>query len=686
MRNRISFSVIILLSWTAIAGADEPRWQPLIKGEGLNGWVQRGGEARYENRDGVIVGIYTCNTPNSFLCTEEEFGDFILEYEMKLPEGMNSGVQIRSQSLLEYRSGRVHGYQVEGDSSERAWSGGIYDEGRRGWLYPLAENPAGRKAFKVGQWNRFRVEAIGPHIRTFINDVPCADLLDDMTAKGFIGLQVHGIGGNKQHEGLEVCWRNLRICTQNPEKYVRPMNHTIAQVNRLANRLSEREEHEGWQLLWDGKTMNGWHALGDGSPPEKNWKIENGELIVTGGGPALVTDKRFRNFELKLYFKLSKGANSGIKYFIDPARTNNYPVGCEYQLLDDRHHADAKLGKDGNRRLGALYDLIPAEHPFTKRIDWDGWNQAVIRVEGDHVEHWLNNMCVVSYDRRNDEWHKLIAASKYRGYEGFGDFPDGHILLQDHGDVVHFRSIKIRELPFAPTGKWVSLFNGENLDHWTVKITGHKAGDNYKDTFRAEAGVIKVSYDQYETFDDKFGNIFYDAPFSHYKLRLEYRFLGEQVSGSPAWAFRNSGIMIHSQSPQSMGLNDRFPASIEVQLLGGDGEHVRSTGNLCTPGTHVVINGKLEKKHCINSTSPTYHGDQWVKCMVEAHGNKVIRHYINDELVMEYNQPQLDEKTAANRNINSDEDKLLHGGFIALQAESHPVEFRNIEILVLDDN
>lgn len=221
--------------------------------------------------------------------------------------------------------------------------------------------------------------------------------------------------------------------------------------------------------------------------------------------------------------------------------------------------------------------------------------------------------------------------------------------------------------------RWVSLFNGKNLDGWKVKITGYDLNDNYGNTFRVEDEILKVSYDQYDKFDGRFGHLFYDETFSHYTLRIEYRFVGEQCPGGPGWAFRNSGIMAHGQSPESMKKDQDFPNSIEVQLLGGNGRDERPTGNLCTPGTHVVMDGNLVTRHCNSSSSKTYHGDQWVTIELEVHGNSTIKHIVNGEVVLEYEQPQLDDGT------------MLSEGSISLQAESHPVEFRKVEILLLEE-
>ena len=197
----------LLLGASTVRASEQGKWQALFDGRTLKGWVQRGGEARYHVDKGVIVGTTVLGTPNSFLCTEKFYGDFILELEFNVDSVLNSGIQIRSNSFEDYKNGRVHGYQVEIDPSERAWSGGIYDEGRRGWLNDLKDNPAAGQAFKQGEWNHYRIEAIGDRIRTWVNGVPAADLRDDMTATGFIALQVHG----SKTEGLQVRWRHVRI-------------------------------------------------------------------------------------------------------------------------------------------------------------------------------------------------------------------------------------------------------------------------------------------------------------------------------------------------------------------------------------------------------------------------------------------------------------------------------------------
>lgn len=233
--------------------------------------------------------------------------------------------------------------------------------------------------------------------------------------------------------------------------------------------------------------------------------------------------------------------------------------------------------------------------------------------------------------------------------------------------------------------KWTPLFNGKDLTGWTPKIKGYPLGENHGNTFRVENGVLKVAYDQYTKFDNKFGHLFWREKLSHYRLRVEYRFVGQQTPGGPGWAFRNSGVMLHGQAPETMGQDQDFPVSIEVQLLGGNGKNKRSTANLCTPGTHVVLDGKLWTQHCTESKSKTYHGDQWVTVELEVHGDKLIKHLVEGETVLSYSHPQLDEGDADARKLAAQGPKLLSGGSLSLQAESHPVEFRKVELLKLED-
>jgi hypothetical protein len=442
-------SMFFLLAFTCMS-CSEP-WENMIKSD-LSNWEQLNGTAPFELSDNTIIGTTVLDSPNSFLCSKEKYGDFILEFDTWFDPQMNSGVQIRSESYAGYQNGRVHGYQVELDPSSRAWSGGIYDEARRGWLYTLDNNPEGQKALKVGEWNHYRVEAIGNSIRTWINGVPCADLLDAMTPSGFIALQVHSIGTDSARVGEQVKWKNLRIMTTKLEKFRTPYEPVIPQVSFLDNVLSDREKQEGWKLLFDGSTSAGWMNARTKEFPANGWEIKDGTLTVSpetkerGGGGDIVTVDKYKDFELIVDFRYTLGANSGIKYFVDTESNNGAlaSIGCEYQVLDDRNHPDAKAGINGNRTLAGLYDLIPPKN--VRDNGADAWNRAIIIVKGSHVQHWLNGQLTVEYDRGTPEWRDLVATSKFKDFPGFGEVTEGRILLQDHGNVVSFKNIKIKEL------------------------------------------------------------------------------------------------------------------------------------------------------------------------------------------------------------------------------------------------
>lgn len=431
--------------------AQTQKWQNLFNGKDLQGWKQLNGQAKYEVVNGEIVGTTVPDQPNSFLTTEKNYGDFILELELLVDDSMNSGVQIRSESKADYLNGRVHGYQVEIDPSDRKFSGGIYDESRRGWLYPMDINPKGKMAFKNQQWNKYRVECIGNSIRTWVNGVPAANVVDAMTPSGFIALQVHAIGKNDV-PGKQIRWRNIRIQTENlkPSK-----TDQIFVVNMVPNDLSAQEKAEGYSLLWDGKTSKGWKGAYKPGFPERGWLINNGELSVqksngaesTNGGD-IVTEKQYGAFELKFDFKLTEGANSGVKYFVTLTEGNKgSAIGPEYQILDDARHPDAKLGKDGNRTLGSLYDLMTSKKiPNAQRKIGD-WNRGLIRVYPDNkIEYWLNGYKILEYTRGSAAFLALVADSKYKNWKDFGMAAKGHILLQDHGDQVFFRSLKLKAL------------------------------------------------------------------------------------------------------------------------------------------------------------------------------------------------------------------------------------------------
>ncbi|MGY5851076.1 3-keto-disaccharide hydrolase [Salegentibacter flavus] len=431
---------------------DEGPWVELFDGETLDGWYTKGGDASYRIEDGAIVGSTVFDTQNTstFLITEKEYDDFILELDYKVDPNMNSGIQIRSNSLEHYMDGRVHGYQIEIDPSERAWSSGIYDSSRRGWLFPLRDNPEARDAFKQNEWNNVRVEAIGDTIKTWINGVPAAHLIDDKTNKGFIALQVHGIGENDP-EGTEISWKNIKILTENLDQYSKEM--AVEPVN-TKNQLTYNEEENGWEMLWDGETTNGWRGARLDEFPDNGWIVKNGELVIlaSGGeesaaGGDIVTTELYGDFELKIDFKIFEGsANSGIKYYVD-TDINKGPgssIGLEYQILGEDHPDYEEGSHPGSRKMASLYDLIEADPIPVNPVG--EWNTAHIISKDNYVEHWLNGAKVLEYERGSNDFRKLVQNSKYEKWPEFGELEKGRILLQDHGDHVAFKNIKIKKL------------------------------------------------------------------------------------------------------------------------------------------------------------------------------------------------------------------------------------------------
>jgi len=447
--------VTLCLAGLLVGSVQAGEWQPLIDGSDLSGWKQVGGDAKYEIHDGEIVGHTVADTPNSFLVTKTRYSDFILEYETRLDAPTNSGMQIRSHVG---DNGIVLGYQVEVDPTYRRFSGGLYDEKRRKWLYPLTRNEKGREAFRNGDWNHFRVEAIGNSLRVWVNGIQTVDMVDDMTAKGFFGLQVHSIR-DPEHAGRSVRWRNMRILTSDLEANRVPTDPDVVQISYLHNQLTDYEVRQGWRLLWDGKTNAGWLGAKLDGFPKTGWTMDDGILTVeaTDGGEStgpgdIVTVDSFSNFDLQFEFLITEGANSGVKYFVDPSlnKGTGSAIGCEFQILDDEVHPDAKAGVNGNRTMGSLYDLITAENLQTegraKQFKGVGqWNQGRIVSDDGHVEHWLNNEKVVEFDRSSQTYRALVAYSKYKDWEGFCQWPDGRLLLQDHGNEVSYRNIKVRE-------------------------------------------------------------------------------------------------------------------------------------------------------------------------------------------------------------------------------------------------
>ena len=472
MNPKTLFPLLAAVSLVTAAASAADGWRDLFNGKTLDGWERHSGEAKYSVVDGVIVGESVVDTGNSFLCPQETFGDFELELDYEVDAALNSGVQFRSEVFPDARTNqvagktiqlppdRLHGYQCEIDMDtkrNRMWTAGVYDEMRRNWLYPGALGGdtnlftvQGRQISKPGEWNHLRILCVGPTIKTWLNGELRADFNDAMTLRGRIGLQVHAIGKDKSKAGLHAKFHNIRL------------REIKAEAGAAAsNTLTAEEKAAGWKLLWDGQTSAGWRSAKAENFPARGWTMRDGVLMVeaSGGGEStaggdIITKERYSNFELVADFKITPGANSGIKYFVQPNlspidKQTGKPaavgsaIGCEFQILDDARHPDAKLGRDGNRTIGSLYDLIPAA--ASKQPNPVGeWNTARILVQGNHVEHWLNGAKVVEYERGSPEFRATVAQSKYKNIPAFGEWPDGHILLQDHGNEVSFRNVKLR--------------------------------------------------------------------------------------------------------------------------------------------------------------------------------------------------------------------------------------------------
>lgn len=456
--NRRGFFAVVLgciATSSLFAQKAETGWTSLFDGKTLNGWKALAGKATYAVEDGVIVGTTVANSPNTFLATEKEYGDFILEVDVKLESGEgNSGVQTRSHYNPEGKNGQglVYGRQVELDPSSRKWSGGIYDEGRRLWLYPLTLNAKAQDAYKPDDFNHFRIECIGKEMRTWLNGVPVAYLVDTIDQKGFIALQVHSVN-KPELVGKKVWFKDIRIKTTGLTPAAFPKGAYV--VNYVPNSLTTYEKKDGWRLLFDGKTPNGWMSFRKTAFPKKGWAIKEGRLEVlpsegkeAANGGDIVTREQFKAFDLSFEYRLTPGANSGVKYFVTLAESNEgSAIGLEYQVLDDALHPDAKLGRDGNRTLASLYDLIKAEKPGAAVRPVGQWNVGRVVVHPDNtVEHYLNGIKVLEYVRGDTPFRDLVAASKYKVWKNFGEATKGHILLQDHGNAVSYRSIKIKPL------------------------------------------------------------------------------------------------------------------------------------------------------------------------------------------------------------------------------------------------
>ncbi len=401
MRGLI-IAVLLFLSATSVYAADEG-WKSLFDGKTINGWENPYEWGKATVADGVVQ--LTSTKGKWFLCTKKEYADFVFEAEVKIPaEHANSGFMFRAHK----KKNKVFGYQAEVDPSDRAWSGGLYDEGRRGWLHPKKPNssPSGKaftdgpgKAFKRGEWNKYKIHCVGSSLKIYVNETLCTDYVDEEDSKGYIALQHHG------EKGKIYSFRNIRI-----------------------------KELNGWKSLFDGKTMAGWQ-LGNGKTPTKGWVVKDGCIYHEGGVGSIYSAKIYENFELEIEWKIAPGGNSGIKY-----RFKN-GLGPEFQVLDDTKHGD---GRNSYTSAASMYFMAkPNDNKKLKPVG--EFNKAKIVARGPHLEHWLNGRKVLEMEVESDAWNKRKAKTKFKNAKGYGVGP-GKIQLQEHGAAVWYRNIRIRKL------------------------------------------------------------------------------------------------------------------------------------------------------------------------------------------------------------------------------------------------
>ncbi len=419
---------LIITGLPAAAQKSEGGWQDLFNGKDFTGWQHLNGNHRLEVKDGMIIGTTVPGEPNGFLCTEKNYGDFILELDVSIDTTMNnSGIQFRSLSNLDYLNYRLHGYQMEVDPKPQRWSGSIYDEARRGWLYTTELNLPAKTAFKNNAWNHYRIECFGTSNRTWVNGVPVSHLIDDETVKGMIGLQMHS---NNPNDPIppgdhQIRFKNIKIKTEN----IRPSpSDDIFIVNLIPNDLSEAEKRAGYRLLFDGKTAQGLTGATNATFPQSDWVIEQGTLTIKESKrkdrKSVFLKNPYAAFELKFEFRLAEGADSGVKYLLSKAEEN--AEGLEFQIQDDMLPGNVPRGNDLTA-LGSVRGVAESKQTIFSKRRIGLWSNAMIRVYPDnHVEHWINGFKMAEYKGKPHE--------------------KGFIMLENNGLSVSYRSIKIKEL------------------------------------------------------------------------------------------------------------------------------------------------------------------------------------------------------------------------------------------------
>ena len=439
---KLLFILLLISTWAT--GQEDNGWLPLFNGRNFEGWKQSGRENLFDIENGEIVASINEGVAFSYLVTDKTYSDFVLEFELLIDNELTGGIFFGST----VHGADVKGYQHKLYPQSPIWNNGIYDGAGKRWLYTQALAQQGKTAYKMGEWNLYRIECIGNRIRTWVNNKPVAYIIDQNNISGHIVLQIDPVHTNEA-KGKQIRWRNIKIKTQQLDPVLSADTYV---VNRVPNTLSGPEEEQGWKLLFDGKSTRGWvNVYNPSAFPDEGWIVEDGMICAVPNRPGarvkgtdIVSTEKFKAFDLQFEFSYAEGANSGVKY----ALGNGGPaVGLEYQILDDKRHPDANGGKLGNRRLSSLYDLIPADRLGELTNGPGNWNYGRIVVSPDNrVEHWLNGVKVVEYERGSGIYHVLVAHSKYAEFEGFGIVEESPVLLQYHQDEVKFRSIKIKKL------------------------------------------------------------------------------------------------------------------------------------------------------------------------------------------------------------------------------------------------
>ncbi len=420
--------LILISSFTcSLSSVFSQNWTPLFDGYSLAGWEKHGGDARFDVENGMIKGTAVHDSRNTFLCTNQRYGDFILESEILLPNHLNTGIQFRSDIRLS--EDRVFGYQCEIDPSMRRFSGGIYDEARRGWLYPLSRNTEAYDAFRLGMWNKIRIECLGSEIRTYINGTLCSRLVDNISSEGIIALQVHGISSTAE-EGFQVYWRNLRILTEDVAQYRSTPNPKVEEISFLTNQLTDWERQKGWAFVHLDRKEN-----------------QEGEYEIVAG-QSIASLSRYSEYDLSFEFALTPGTQAGLNYLSVDQQDGRY---LSYQLSDDNNLTAEARGAHGEFTVASLGGLIAASNISTKDRPKQykhsqQWNQARVTVHNGQIDHWLSSEHALSYRLDDQSLHALLLAKWGKSMTQSQRYQTQAFIFLVNSGKMTLRNIKIRQL------------------------------------------------------------------------------------------------------------------------------------------------------------------------------------------------------------------------------------------------